>query len=81
MAAVRFAVILKTPGLNILRCAGVKSVQLCTFLIWIRDTKQAVANHFNELYTLFTFFIVKEQILPGKIEKSDKCSYHSSLTM
>ena len=47
MASVRFAVILKALGLNIMRCAGALCAPLCPCFIRIRDTKQAVANRFN----------------------------------
>ena len=61
MASVRFAVILKALGLNILRCAGALCAPLCPCFIRIRDTKQTIANRFNELYALFTILLSKNR--------------------
>ena len=61
MASVRFAVILKALGLNIMRCAGALCAPLCPCFIRIRDTKQAVANRFNELYALFNILLSKNR--------------------
>ncbi len=61
MNSVRFAVVLKALGLNILRCAGALCAPLCPCFIRIFDTKTAFVNRFNEVYALFNILLSKNR--------------------
>ena len=59
--SVRFAVVLKALGLNILRCAGALCAPLYPCFIRILDTKIAFVNRFNEVYALFNILLSKNR--------------------
>ena len=59
--SVRFAVVLKALGLNILRCAGALCAPLYPCFVRILDTKIAIVNRFNEVYALFNILLSKNR--------------------
>jgi len=59
--SVRFAVVLKALGLNILRCAEALCAPLYPCFIRILDTKIAFVNRFNEVYALFNILLSKNR--------------------
>ena len=65
MASVRFAVVLKALGLNILRCARGRFMPVCTFVLY------GFGTHISPVYSIqrnvrsFQYFSVKEQMLLG----------------
>lgn len=59
--SVRFAVVIKALGLNILRCAGTLCAPLYPCFVRILDTKIAIVNRFNEVYALFNILLSKNR--------------------
>ena len=59
--SVRFAVVLKALGLNILRCAGALCAPFYPCFVRILDTKIAIVNRFNDVYTLFYILLSKNR--------------------
>lgn len=63
--AVRFAVILKALGLNILRCARALCALLCPSSAGIRAAIHAVTYRFNDFYATFTITLSKYRFRPA----------------